>query len=89
MCSIFKLLHFLTNNFFSDCGCRMAICLGFQWLQVLIMKNKTWGNPWKFFVRDILGHAGLMMNTSKDEQPAQDHIILGSVVDTLDLKFLK
>ena len=44
---------------------------------------------WKFFIRDILGHAGWMINTSKDQEPAQDNIILGSVVDTLDLKFLK
>ena len=28
-----------------------------------------------------------MINTSKDQEPAQDNTLLGSVVDTLDLKF--
>ena len=28
-----------------------------------------------------------MINTSKDQEPAQDNILLGSVVKTLDLKF--
>ena len=34
-----------------------------------------------------MGHAGWMINTSKDQEPATDNTLLGSVVDTLDLKF--
>ena len=42
---------------------------------------------WKFFARDVLGHAGWVINTSKDEIPAQDNILLGSVVDTRTIQF--
>ena len=41
----------------------------------------------KLFTRDVLGHAGWVINTVKDQEPAQDNILLGSVIDTLDLKF--
>ena len=41
----------------------------------------------KYFVREILGRAGWVINTSKDQEPAQDNILLGSVVDTINLKY--
>ena len=41
---------------------------------------------WKYFARDVLGRAGWVINTVKDQEPAQDNILLGSVVDTIDLK---
>ena len=42
---------------------------------------------WKFFARDVLGRAGWVINTSKDQIPAQDNISLGSVVDTKAIQF--
>ena len=42
---------------------------------------------WKLFARDVLGRAGWVINTVKDQEPVQVDILLGSMVDTLDLKF--
>ena len=41
----------------------------------------------KFFARYVLGRAGWVINTSKDQEPAQDNILLGSVKDTKKLEF--
>ena len=42
---------------------------------------------WKYFARDVLGRAEWVINTLKDQEQAQDNILLGSVVDTINLKF--
>ena len=42
---------------------------------------------WKFLARDVLGRAGWVINTSKDQIPAQDNVLLGSVVDTKSMQF--
>ena len=42
---------------------------------------------WKYFARDVLGRAGWVINMAKDQEPAQDDTLLGSVVDTIILKF--
>ena len=42
---------------------------------------------WKFFARDVLGCAGWVINTSKDQIPAQDNVLLGAVVDTKAMQF--
>ena len=42
---------------------------------------------WKMFAGDILARAGWVVNESKDQEPAQDNILLGSKVNTIDLKF--
>ena len=34
-----------------------------------------------------MGHAGWVINTSKDQIPAQDNILSGSVVDTKTMQF--
>ena len=39
------------------------------------------------FARDILAKAGWVVNESKDQEPAQDNVLLGSQVDTINLKF--
>ena len=35
----------------------------------------------------MLGRAGWVVNTSKDQIPAQDNVLLGSVVDTKAMQF--
>ena len=42
---------------------------------------------WKFMARDILGRAGWVINEKKDQLPSQSNVLLGSVCDTLELKF--
>ena len=42
---------------------------------------------WKNFARDILGRAGWIINTKKEQTPSQSNVLLGSVCDTLALKF--
>ena len=39
------------------------------------------------FAIDTLARAGWVVNESKDHEPAQDNVLLGSQVDAIDLKF--
>ena len=42
---------------------------------------------YRFMAKDIMGRAGFVFNEDKGKEPSQEALLLGSVIDTKEMKF--